>query len=206
MVKVLSMCNRTQKKPKKQNISDSVSATIYSGSQSHLSSISAQQKRNLTDQRLDPEQMRQLREEAAIILHKPGKIRNEKKSIQGDFQDRVELFGQNFDSKYLGANKDEMHALLQQRSFRGLYTRLQFWVNLLMKHIYEKKEEADKAPMTKNVLSKYVNVLSFILFLRDVVLDVYENSTDAISDFEWNKHVRMVLEGDNKACIVECGG
>ena len=208
MIKVLQACFEAHKKPRKHNISESVSASMYSGSNSQFTGAGRSSHRQRTggDQKLTPEELEQLREETEIILHKPLKQRADQ-IILSDPHDKVDLFGQNFSSPYLGSTKEEMHALLQQRSFRGLFTRLQFWVNLIMKHIYEKKEgEEAVKKLPKNILGKYCNVLSFVLFLRDMVLDVYDNSTDTIPDFEWNKHIRMVLEGDNKACIIECGG
>ena len=87
--------------------------------------------------------------------------------------------------------------------------RLQFWVNLLLKHLYGEKKlkpEDVETYMNRYAVKKIVKVLGFILHMRDVVLEIYDNSRDHVPEFEWNKHVRMVLDGETQHCIVECGG
>ena len=49
-------------------------------------------------------------------------------------------------------------------------------------------------------------MISFIIYLKDVVIDLYENSIVAVSDFEWKKHIRMSFDVEGKGCLVECGG
>ena len=207
MIKLLNLYTKAQKQPKRDNLSNSISGSLYSGSQ-YSSNNSGNRRSKENDPKLDSNQLARLKEEARLILQKPNRSRSDKKLIIKDPRDKVDLFGQSFDSKYLGSTKEEMHTYLQQRSFRGLYTRLQFWVNLLLKHLYEKKEEdpSKQEALNRNIRYKYCNVLSFIMFMRDTVLDIYENSTDTIPEFEWNKHVRMILEDGNKACVIECGG
>jgi len=138
-------------------------------------------------------------------LHRP---RRTKQIVIYDPYEMVDLFGQNFDLKYMGFDKAEMHSLLQQRSFRGLYLRLQFWVNLLLKYLYGPKKNPDEVEtyLNKYTLDKVTKIICFILYMRETVLDVYEKSTDIVPEFEWNKHVKVVLDADNKHCIVECGG
>lgn len=153
----------------------------------------------------DPFELDRLRDETEFILAKPKRA---KQIVIYDPQEMVDLFGQNFDLQYMGFDKAEMHTLLQQRSFRGLYLRLQYWVNLLIKHLYDPKrsETEQKTFYNRFSVSKVCKVLSFILSMREIVLEIYEKSVDFVPDFEWNKHVRMILDGDNKHCIIECGG
>mmetsp|Transcript_44866 Transcript_44866/g.43451 ORF Transcript_44866/g.43451 Transcript_44866/m.43451 type:complete len:87 (-) Transcript_44866:73-333(-) len=39
------------------------------------------------------------------------------------------MFGSDFDLSQIANNKDDTMRILQEKSFRGLYLRLQFWIN-----------------------------------------------------------------------------
>jgi hypothetical protein len=39
------------------------------------------------------------------------------------------MFGQDFDINIVTDGKDDTMSILQEKSFRGLYLRLQFWIN-----------------------------------------------------------------------------
>ena len=156
------------------------------------------QRQNTTD---FLEQERQC-EEMEQILAKPLVT----VQVLEDPLDMVDLFGYNMDQKYLCSGKDEMHNMLQQKSFRGLYLRLEFWINLLMKNFRRDKNSDDSALYGINYQLKCEKVISFIVYLKDIVLDIYENSNVAVSEFDWHKHVRLSFDTEGKGCIVECGG
>ena len=147
-------------------------------------------------------EQQKVREEIDQILAKPF---GEADSFE-DPADLIELFGYNMDLKYISGKKEETHALLQQKSFRGLYLRLQFWINLLMKNLRRDFLNGDQSMYNHNYQLKCQKVISFIIFLKDIVLDLYENSSMAVSEFEWQKHVRLSFDSEGRGCIVECGG
>jgi len=49
------------------------------------------------------------------------------------------MFGSDFDLNLVADNKDETMRILQEKSFRGLYLRLQFWINQICKSLYMSK-------------------------------------------------------------------
>ena len=49
------------------------------------------------------------------------------------------MFGSDFDLSDIADNKDETMRILQEKSFRGLYLRLQFWINQICKSLHMSK-------------------------------------------------------------------
>lgn len=49
------------------------------------------------------------------------------------------MFGSDFDINLIADNKDDTMRILQEKSFRGLYLRLQFWINQICKSLYMSK-------------------------------------------------------------------
>lgn len=49
------------------------------------------------------------------------------------------MFGSDFDLNLVADNKDDTMRILQEKSFRGLYLRLQFWINQICKSLYMSK-------------------------------------------------------------------
>ena len=45
------------------------------------------------------------------------------------------MFGSDFDLNLVADNKDDTMRILQEKSFRGLYLRLQFWINQICKSL-----------------------------------------------------------------------
>ena len=54
------------------------------------------------------------------------------------------MFGSDFDLKHITDDKEETMRLLQEKSFTGLYLRLQFWINQICKSLHgNAKDGAD---------------------------------------------------------------
>lgn len=49
------------------------------------------------------------------------------------------MFGSDFNIELIADNKDDTMRILQEKSFRGLYLRLQFWINQICKSLYMSK-------------------------------------------------------------------
>ena len=115
----------------------------------------------------------------------------------------VDMFGRNFDNNILGRNKEENLEILQQKSFRGLILRLQFWVNQMLNFLKGERVNQGNSKKIKDV----ENVLTFIFHLRECVLEMYSKiGKDKVDDFEFKKHLKIMMEPDTNNLIAECGG
>lgn len=54
------------------------------------------------------------------------------------------MFGQDFDLSQVASNTDDIMSILQEKSFRGLFLRLQFWINQICKSLYHSQESSNK--------------------------------------------------------------
>ena len=47
----------------------------------------------------------------------------------------------------------------------------------------------------------------FVIYMRDIVLEIYENSSgEEVKEFDWNKHVRLMYDAETNGAIISCGG
>ena len=53
------------------------------------------------------------------------------------------MFGTDIDDSVIGQTKAETIKALQEKSFKGLYMRLQFWITQIQKSLYEKSVSAE---------------------------------------------------------------
>ena len=145
-------------------------------------------------------------QEKKIILNK--QIKNEGVYSLKFKQEIEEMFGKNVDNEILGKDKMENIELLQEKSFRGLLLRLQFWVNQLANflHHFREMKEQDK-PNGLKKLKDIENVVMFIIYLRDCVNEMYHKmGSQHIEDFEFKKHLKILMEPETNNLIAECGG
>lgn len=114
-----------------------------------------------------------------------------------------EMFGKNFDNEVFGQDKYENILLLQEKSFRGLLLRLQFWVNQIQNLLQNLKfieEESRK-------IIDIENILLFVWFLRESVYGIYNKiGNDTLDEYEFRKHLKILTEPDTNNMIAECGG
>ena len=116
-----------------------------------------------------------------------------------------DMFGRNVDNNVLGKNKEENLELLQEKSFRGLSLRLQFWVNQLFRFL--KSVKVVNGGKDKKKIKDVENVLTFVFHLRECVLEIYYKiGNNQIDDFEFKKHLKIMMEPETNNLIAECGG
>eukprot|EP00347_Sterkiella_histriomuscorum_P021796 403332737 len=120
-------------------------------------------------------------------------------------------------------NKDDTMRILQEKSFRGLYLRLQFWINQICKSLYMSKGcnqqwknsfekdisqaetpqlHLDLHPVQRLVMQTIINFLSY---MRDVVFELKNKKVDIVEDFDWQKQMRLTWNGKDSGCKVDCG-
>jgi len=92
---------------------------------------------------------------------------------------------------------------LQDKSFKGLYLRLQFWINQIFKCIYNRKTSDLKLSSTQLLIMK--SIISFLIYWWDCVKDLKDKNITDSNSFDWLKHVRLTWNGTDPGCKVECG-
>jgi hypothetical protein len=116
------------------------------------------------------------------------------------------MFGSDFDINLIADNKDDTMKILQEKSFRGLYLRLQFWINQICKSLYMSKPssqdwkssfdrdiknsnapEAPKLNLDLHPVQRLVmqTIINFLAYMRDVVFELKSKKIDNVDDFEW---------------------
>jgi hypothetical protein len=85
--------------------------------------------------------------------------------------------------------------ILQEKSFRGLYLRLQFWINQICKSLASvpgtttSDEGSDlpaiRHPETQRAMMQ--TIVQFLTYMRDVVFELKTKQISHIDDFEWQK-------------------
>jgi len=129
-----------------------------------------------------------------------------------------DMFGSEFDLPHEQARRqqigfaDDRHAvmrILQEKSFSGLFLRLQFWINQICKILktYSAEVVLIHRPAQRQAMETIVNFLSY---MRDLVLELKTKGISTIDDFEWQKQVRLTWQGGQgddavRGCRVECG-
>ena len=53
------------------------------------------------------------------------------------------MFGSDFDMQIISEDSEETMRILQEKSFRGLFLRLQFWINQICKSLHGKNQDMD---------------------------------------------------------------
>ena len=161
---------------------------------------SPENSQDYQNRRLEEEEIEE-EDEEKLILKKINTGGTEME--QGEIE---EMFGKFLDKNFLGKNKADTINMLQQKSFRGLYLRLQFWVNQLDSLLYGKKQGKKRPKYTPLQQTNVQNIMMFIIYMRDMVHDIYESSSGTVRDYEWNKHLRLVFDQQSNHCLIECGG
>ena len=128
-----------------------------------------------------------------------------------------DMFGVNFDitkvtegivnlkSLRVQQFKDEAMRTLQEKSFQGLYLRLQFWINQIYKRLHTFPENGClKLDKTHRVVMK--TIICFLSYMRDVVMDLRQKGVNDYESYEWQKQIRLTWNASEPACKVECGG
>ena len=109
------------------------------------------------------------------------------------------MFGSDFDidtnllNQSEGSSNDVM-STLQEKSFKGLYLRLQFWINQICKSLHGK--ETDKVlhlPVVHKIIMK--SIVCFLNYMRDVVFELKHNDIDHSEHYEWQKQIRLTWNG-----------
>ena len=151
------------------------------------------------------------KEEEAKIKEMIIKQQEEKEQYIND------MFGINFNitkvtegavnSKSLGVQKfkDEAMRSLQEKSFQGLFLRLQFWINQIYKRLHLKPEGSClKLDKTHTMVMK--TIICFLSYMRDVVMDLRQKGVNDYESYDWQKQIRLTWNATEPACKVECGG
>ena len=118
------------------------------------------------------------------------------------------MFGSDFDIGLIADNKEDTMRILQEKSFRGLYLRLQFWINQICKSLDMSKfssqewktvfdrdqsnpfaPEAPKLSLDLHPVQRLVmqTIISFLSYMRDVVYELKSKRVDNVEDFDWQK-------------------
>ena len=101
--------------------------------------------------------------------------------------------------------KDETMKALQEKSFKGLYLRLQFWINQIYKSLHlDNRKALFKLHNNNHMVMK--SIILFLSYLRDVVLDLRVQGISDIESYEWQKQMRLTWNASEPGCKVECGG
>ena len=94
--------------------------------------------------------------------------------------------------------------LLQAKTYKGLYLRLQFWVNQIANNI-RADVKAGKRLQPLHRLNLH-NFVTSLLYQRDLVYGLHKKKIRSEEDFEWRKLLRVYLGASDSCCRVECGG
>jgi hypothetical protein len=107
----------------------------------------------------------------------------------------------------LGVNefKDEAMKALQEKSFKGLYLRLQFWINQIFKRL-QGKTEGCNFKLYKTHILVMKTIIMFLNSMRDVVFELRIKGIDDYDDYEWQKQIRLTWNATESGCKVEWGG
>lgn len=98
--------------------------------------------------------------------------------------------------------KEETMKALQEKSFKGLYLRLQFWINQIYKSLHS-NNEAGLFSLHKNHIMIMKSIIVFLSYMRDVVLSLrLENITD-FESYEWQKQMRLTWSASEPGCKVD---
>ena len=92
---------------------------------------------------------------------------------------------------------------LQEKSFKGLYLRLQFWINQIFKSLYTWKSSELKLSTTQLLNMKAI--ISFLIYWWDSVWELWDKNVVDSNSFDWMKQVRLTWNGQDPGCKVECG-
>lgn len=101
--------------------------------------------------------------------------------------------------------KEEAMKALQEKSFQGLYLRLQFWINQIYKRLSTIPEGSSlKLYKTHKMIMK--TIICFLSYMRDVVMELRQKEVNDYESYEWQKQIRLTWNASEPACKVECGG
>lgn len=98
--------------------------------------------------------------------------------------------------------KDEAMVALQEKSFHGLYLRLQFWINQIFKRL-QNNSEGCNFRLYKNHVMVMKTIICFLSYMRDVVFDLKAKRVDDFEHFEWQKQIRLTWNASESGCKVE---
>lgn len=117
------------------------------------------------------------------------------------------MFGSDFDIEGNLLNQSEasdVMATLQEKSFKGLYLRLQFWINQICKSLHGKAtDKVFDLPVVHRIIMK--SIVCFLNYMRDVVFELKQNDIGHAEHYEWQKQIRLTWNGRENGCKVDCG-
>lgn len=122
--------------------------------------------------------------------------------VQETYEDHFTkvFFGSNVQNSIEGSRLNLMR-FLQAKTLKGLFLRLQFWVNQIVKSI-----EADQGHrLTPLHLQSLHSLVHCLLYQRDIVSSLQVKEVTSVSDFDWQRLVRMYWNAEEVTVKVECG-
>ena len=116
---------------------------------------------------------------------------DEGENIPEDYEEHFSkvYFGSLAQSKSMGQSKVDMMKILQSKNYRGLFLRLQFWINQLTKSIQADQET--KQRLSSLHLISLRSLIFFLSYQREIVGTLLEKKIYSVDDFEWQKHFRI---------------
>mmetsp|Transcript_14690 Transcript_14690/g.16987 ORF Transcript_14690/g.16987 Transcript_14690/m.16987 type:complete len:283 (+) Transcript_14690:344-1192(+) len=110
----------------------------------------------------------------------------------------------NFDYQKLKIQefKDETMKALQEKSFRGLYLRLQFWINQVYKSLHSKLDGCNFRLCSNHVMIMK-SIVCFLTYMRDVVMELKLHRVTDYDSYEWQKQMRLTWNATEPGCKVE---
>jgi hypothetical protein len=104
-----------------------------------------------------------------------------------------------------GELKDITMKMLQEKSFKGLYLRLQFWINQIYKCLYNKNSGC-RFGLQKTHMVIMKSIIAFLSYMRDIVWELKVKQITDIESYEWQKQIRLTWNATEPGCKIECGG
>lgn len=115
------------------------------------------------------------------------------------------FFSSNQESEsVMDQSRQALVKLLQAKSYKGLYLRLQFWVNQIANNMRADREGPKRLQPLHRL--NLMNFVTSLLYQRDLVYNLHKRKVRSEEDFEWRKLLRVYLGANDTCCRVECGG
>lgn len=95
-----------------------------------------------------------------------------------------------------GDTRENTMKILQEKSFRGLYLRLQFWINQICRSL--RLNQAEDILVKHNPCQRQMmqTIINFLSYQRDVVYEIKTKGVSHLEDFEWQKQLRLTWQGN----------